>query len=569
MREPALNRRFFDAVGRLPYWAAALSTREDVGMSSTGVEFSQLLAAFKEGSGLSYSELGRKAHMSSSTMHRYCTGKTLPPDYQTVIRIATACGATENELIEVLRLWRGANGTHTDLVAEPATEPDSSPRPTRWRWRRLSTATAVLLTVISVLTTVASGPQAAPPVATQHVDGPSWQRARPVEPSLFGVTASSSSGSMPAFRVGSLRFWDSRTRWANLEPQPDVFDWSILDRLVGAAQQVGIPATFVFGGTPGWAAPAGPKAPYDDGSRTTPPDDLAEWDRFVRTLVTRYRGRIEAYEVWVHADDPRYFSGSIETLVEMTRRASSAIRAVDPTATVVCPSMARLWTETGRATLRRFAELRGYDYCDVAGLNLHQRRLSDPPETMIGLLNDVYDAMHDAGVHPAMWNTGATYEYVSEEQMDEQRAIDYATRYYLVAVYGTDVGLQRTYFYNWGGVRLPITLQGVGGPPTRAALAVEELQRWLAHTTTHSCGHGLAINLPNNVWQCRFTAKDGHLLTIRWTHTGTATTTAPSDATQLRLIDGTSEPLHAGDTVQVTETPKLIVHRRVHSAPGR
>ena len=159
-------------------------------MPGTGVEFAQLLAAFKERSGLSYSELGRKTHTSSSTLHRYCTGKTSPPDYQSVIRIATACGATENELLEVLRLWREANGTQTGPATEAATEPDSSPRPTRWRRRGLSAAAAVLLTVVGLLTTVASGPQTRPPDARQHVDGPSWQRARPIDPSLFGVTAS-------------------------------------------------------------------------------------------------------------------------------------------------------------------------------------------------------------------------------------------------------------------------------------------------------------------------------------------------------------------------------------------
>ncbi|WP_260478667.1 hypothetical protein [Kibdelosporangium aridum] len=408
----------------------------------------------------------------------------------------------------------------------------------------------------------ASGPQNLHTGAAQHIDGPSWQREQLIDPRLFGVTASSSSGSMPAFRVGSLRFWDSRTRWASLQPQPDVYDWSILDRLVSGAHNAGLPATLVFGGTPGWAAPNGPKTPYDDGSRSTPPDDLTVWDRFVSTLAARYRGRIEAYEVWVHGNDPRYYSGSTETLVEMTRRASRAIKAVDPNAVVVCPSIVGLWTDDGRRMLRRFAELRGYDHCDVAGLNLHQRQALDPPETMVDLLRRTYDALHDAGVHPPLWNTGVTYEYVREEPLDEQRAINYATRFYLVALYGSNFSLARTYFYNWGGRPLPITLQVVGGPPTRAALAVEELQRWLSHTTTRSCGQGLAINLPSNVWQCEFATTDRRLLVIRWTHHGSATTTAGPHAEELRHIDGTSRPLRGGDSILVSETPQLIVHRQ-------
>jgi len=132
----------------------------------------------------------------------------------------------------------------------------------------------------------------------------------------------SSTGAMPTFRVGAVRLWDSRTRWADLEPRRGEFDWSILDRLVAGAGRAGLPALLTFGGTPEWASPDGALSVYDDGSRASPPDDLADWDRFVDAVVRRYRGRIEAYELWVLANDRRLYSGSVETLVEMTRRAS-------------------------------------------------------------------------------------------------------------------------------------------------------------------------------------------------------------------------------------------------------
>ncbi|UOX93099.1 helix-turn-helix domain-containing protein [Amycolatopsis sp. FBCC-B4732] len=523
------------------------------------------LTALKQRSGLSYVELGKKSHISSSTLHRYCLGTTVPPDYKTVVGIATACSANDEELIELLTDWKSATGRAAvpDIV-HPAVAEIVHPVPQSRRLlrpRTVSTVAAGLVLVLLFVLLSAGGTEVGTVPARQQIAGPSWQRELPLTPSLFGVTASSSSGVMPSFQVGSLRFWDSRTRWASLQPRPDTYDWHILDRLVDGARTTDLPSTLVLGGTPAWAAPDGPKAPYDDGSRSAPPDDLAVWDRFVRTLATRYRGRINAYEVWVHANDQRYFSGSTETLVEMTRLASRAIKAADPGAVVVCPSIARLWTDGGRAVLRRFAELRGYDYCDVAGINLSQQTAADPPETMLGRLQQIDGAFHDAGVHPRLWNTGVTYEYVRDERLDEQRAIDYATRFYLVAIYGSDFGLERSYFYNWGSGNLPVALQAVGGPPTRAALAVEELQRWLTRTSTRSCGHGLAINLPATVWQCEFTADDGRLLTIRWTHEGTATTSAPPHAEEVRGLDGTSRPLRAGDTLTISGTPILIVQR--------
>ncbi|MFB9684285.1 helix-turn-helix domain-containing protein [Amycolatopsis plumensis] len=527
-----------------------------MGVPGADDELAGRLAELKDRSGLSYAELGRRTHSSSSTLHRYCTGKTVPPDYQTVVRIAAACEATDVDLVDLLRHWRRA--VDPDAVP-PAANQISFPKKRR-RMPGLARVVAVL-SAVALLVTAAGVPRTVHTGAAQRIDGPSWQKENPVDPRLFGVTASSRSGSMPAFRVGSLRFWDSGTRWASLQPEPGVYDWTVLDRLVAGAEHAGLPATLVFGGTPAWAAPHGPKSPYGDGARSAPPDDLTAWDRFVRTLVTRYRGRIEAYEVWVHANDVRYYSGSTETLVEMTRRASRIIKAADPEAVVVCPSIAGLWTDEGRRVLRRFAELRGYDHCDVAGLNLHQRHALDPPETMVDLLGQVDHALHDAGVHPTLWNTGVTYEYVLEDALDDRRAVDYATRFYLVALYGSNFSLARTYFYNWGSTRLPIVLQGVGGPPTRAALAVEELQRWLSHTTSRSCGHGVAIGLPANVWQCEFTTPDHRLLVIRWTHHGTAKTTAAPHAEEVRQLDGTGSPLHPGDTIEVSETPVLIVYR--------
>ncbi|GAA2832187.1 beta-galactosidase [Crossiella cryophila] len=419
------------------------------------------------------------------------------------------------------------------------------------------------LTAVVVLVVVFAVPGEAPaPAATpQRIDGPAWEFDRPVAPELFGVTLSSATGEMPGFRVGSLRFWDSRTRWATLQPRPGEYDWSVLDRLVDSARRAGLPALMVFGGTPEWAAPQGPKAPYDDGSRAAPPDDLARWEEFVRAVGQRYRGRLEAYELWVSANDHRYFAGSVETLVEMTRRAKRILDEVDPAAVLVCPPMGRLWEEEGRAVLRRFAQLGGYDHCDVAGVKLHQRHASDPPETMLALVRQTWSALHEAGVHPRVWNTSTTYELPSQGALDERRASDYAMRFYLAGIYGTSLSLERMYFYNWGSTNLPIVLQPKGGRPTKAALAVEELQRWLHRTRTRSCGHGAEAGLPETVWQCVLAAEDGRVLTVRWTHTGTASTTAPAGTELVRLADGSSRAARAGDAVAVSETPVLVEGR--------
>ncbi|MEU0518260.1 helix-turn-helix domain-containing protein [Streptosporangium sp. NPDC006007] len=438
----------------------------------------------------------------------------------------------------------------------------------RWAGARQGLAflsAALAVACLTVLTASTPPPPPSPVAQPQWITGPAWTKPPALVPrTLFGVTMNSSTGTMPAFRVGAVRLWDSETRWAQIQPERGEYDWSVLERLVTGAHRAGLPVLFVLGGTPGWASPGGPAAPYPDGSKAAPPDDLADWDTFVRALVGRYRGRIAAYELWVLGNDRRFYAGTVETLVEMTRRASVVIRRADPKATVVCPGMGRLWTPEGRSVLRRFAELGGYDHCDVAGIKLHQRTASDPPESMLELATMVDRTMHKVGIQPRLWSTGTTYSIPLERPLDETRARNYAVRFFLTGLWARNVNLERMYFYNWGGTKIPIVLQAEGGAPTRAALAVEQLQRWLAHAHSRSCGRGLAINLPENVWQCEFTVIEPdweYTATIRWAFSGTADTTAGPNAHVVRRLDGATVQVRPGDTITVTEEPVLIEDR--------
>lgn len=574
------------------------------GASAEGL--AELLSKLKQRSGRSYEALGRRTGMSRSTVHRYCRGEIVPDNYGTIERIARACGVSKAELDELYRRWTYAiasqehvgTGTPKSVppphigTAENAPAPDQqvtrenlldqeaagrAPEPSAsgvisWRSKYIHgrygfTFLGVALVILCVFVLTASTSPARQPSrqTPQWVNGPSWTLPEaPVPRTLFGVTLNSATGAMPTFRVGAVRLWDGGTRWAEIQPERAVFDWSVLDRHIDGAEKAGLPVLFVAGGTPAWASPAGPPAPYSDGSRAAPPDDLNDWDTFVRAVVKRYRGRIQAYELWVLGNDRRFYAGSMETLAEMTRRASRIIRAADPKATLVCPGMGQLWTDEGRQMLQRFAAFGGYGYCDVAGIKLYQRSPTDPPESMLELVTTVDRAFHQAGIHPRVWNTGTTYSILLQGSLDETTARNYAVRFFLTGLYARNLNLERMYFYNWGGTKIPIVLQAVGGVPTRAALAVEQLQRWLVHAGSRSCGHGMAIDLPENVWQCEVTVTkpgDRHEATIRWTIDGTAETTAGPRVRVVRRLDGTTEAIQPGDAITVTEEPILIESR--------
>ncbi|MGW6842442.1 helix-turn-helix domain-containing protein [Streptomyces sp. NPDC054958] len=158
--------------------------------NTAGPEFAGLLRELKDRSGLSYGTLAGRLHMSTSTLHRYCSGEVVPADYAPVERLARLCKATPEELLALHRGWveadanRPRRGTDTSgaaatetaaeaptkaakpaeaptKAAEPAEAPAAPvgatripepPAPSRWRRPRRSVLAAVAVPVVAAVT---------------------------------------------------------------------------------------------------------------------------------------------------------------------------------------------------------------------------------------------------------------------------------------------------------------------------------------------------------------------------------------------------------------------------------
>ncbi|GAB6897141.1 helix-turn-helix domain-containing protein [Kineosporia succinea] len=591
-------------------------------------ELAECLSGLKERCGKSYTVLARRTGISRSTLHRYCQGAGVPESFSVVETIAAGCGASRDELLRLHRLWVRATadeapaetGWQTPRGGERTPLTDGGGRldgpdgPVGRAGRRGVRAGAVVLLVVCVgvvfvavvgagvllgvpggwFGSVAGSGSVSALGGAQEFYGPAWRDSpKPVPERFFGVTVNSSTGLMPDSAltgVSAVRLWDSGSTWAKIEPRRGTFDWSTPDRLVAGAQRAGLPVLFTFGATPSWASPRGPRAPYDDGSRASAPDRLEDWDAFVAAVVGRYGDRVEAYELWNLAPSPQFFTGSARTLVEMTRRASAIVRDGAPGADVVCPGLGDQWNVRSREYLAQFAQLGGFSYCDVASVKLHQRENGRSPESVVELAGLIEATMRRSGVVMRTWNTGTAYRLATADHLDQERAGDYAVRFYLVGLY---VRYERSYFYNWGGTRIPIVLQPVGGRATRAAVMVGRLRSWLRGAQITQCGHGATDGLPPTVWQCWFLLPDpepaseapppepphevpsatsgggndgdgaslvpgGRPAVIRWTESGTADITLGSGARRVRELDGSSAEVSPGDAVRIGERPVLI-----------
>ncbi|MFE5794192.1 helix-turn-helix domain-containing protein [Streptomyces sp. NPDC056503] len=86
-------------------------------------EFARLVRALKARDGRSYEALGRRLSVSASTLHRYCSGATVPEEFAVVDRLALLCGADEEERRAVEAAWTRADGARRPPAPEPKPEP--------------------------------------------------------------------------------------------------------------------------------------------------------------------------------------------------------------------------------------------------------------------------------------------------------------------------------------------------------------------------------------------------------------------------------------------------------------
>ncbi|MGW3665887.1 helix-turn-helix domain-containing protein [Streptomyces sp. NPDC005141] len=96
-------------------------------------KFAACLRMLKDRSGRGYDRLGKEAGVSGSSLHRYCSGLSVPTDYRVVHSFAKVCGASTEELRELHRLWALAD-TDRDVSAVTAVtavtaEDDPEPEP--------------------------------------------------------------------------------------------------------------------------------------------------------------------------------------------------------------------------------------------------------------------------------------------------------------------------------------------------------------------------------------------------------------------------------------------------------
>ena len=127
-----------------------------------------------------------------------------------------------------------------------------------------------------------------------------------------------------------------RVDWRDLEPEQGNILFTDLDMIVETLDSNNLSILFHVTNAPSWAR----TSPDENG----PPDDLANFETFLTTLVERYNGRVDAYEIWDEPNLRRNWNCDRQiceqSYIELLTVAYNVINSLDANALVISGGLA-------------------------------------------------------------------------------------------------------------------------------------------------------------------------------------------------------------------------------------
>ncbi len=176
--------------------------------------------------------------------------------------------------------------------------------------------------------------------------------------------------------------------WRDIEgAKKGAFNWGNADQAVYAANGKGVDLLARIDNAPDWAAPGCNVAAK---KQMGPAKSMQDWLDFLTVFVTRYKGRVRAYEIWNEPNLAREWCGRAPNPSEyaaLLKASYAKIKAIDPNAMIVTAGM----TPTTRSDAVAMPDTQFVEqmytamgnnsggYFDVLGV--HAAGFKAPPET--------------------------------------------------------------------------------------------------------------------------------------------------------------------------------------------
>lgn len=390
--------------------------------------------------------------------------------------------------------------------------------------------------------------------------------ATAIPPSYFGMHFHriGAGTPWPSIPVGSWRLWDAHVAWPNLEPERGKWDFKRLDQYVAMAQLAGTTILLPLGLSPRWAsARPSERGNYQPGAAAEP-RDIEDWKRYVRTVAERYKGKIHDYEMWNEVNYPKFYSGTVNTMVSLTREAYQILKEVDPENRLVSPSV--VGEDSSFRWLDEFLKKGGGAYIDVVSYHFYVPK--GAPETMLPLIKRVQDIMTKHGIcEKPLWNTESGWLIQNKEQalvpgsfeatwkvLSQEEAAAYVTRALILGWYA---GGSRFYWYAWDNKQMG--LMELGSKTMKpAAKAFATAMRWLEGAKMKDC------STSGEVWVCSMTGRAGDNYFLAWSAAALEKSiklSSVGNARQMELLDGSLQPVkpNGSNEISIGLTPARFI----------
>ena len=388
---------------------------------------------------------------------------------------------------------------------------------------------ALFLSILSCLLSIPLPASRPLPGATE-----SPIRPEPIPESFFGMHVILDD--WPTVSFGDIR--SSGVSWRKLEPSRGKFDWSPLDRQVSRALAHGKKFYYSTGGVPKWWAGT---------------SHIQDFDDFVAALATRYKGKIEAYELWNEPDqDEAIVQGSMSDIVLLTQHMHDDIRRIDPAALIASPAVVRVSWMDG------YWGAGGVRDVDVVALHGYPPHSSVAPEIigpqkaspMLSLM-----AKYGLSAKP-LWDSEASWGDSTYGIVDLEQQAGFVARFYLLH---WSYGFTRYYWYSWddngdgpGGVGWGTLFNPTTKIPLPAARAYQQVHNWMVGATMSTP----CTMAPDSTWTCTLTRPDGYRAIAVWNSSTSKSYTPSGEYTQYLDLSGSNHPVHG--PVSIGYNPILL-----------
>lgn len=219
--------------------------------------------------------------------------------------------------------------------------------------------------------------------------------------------------------------------WSQIERRQGAFDFGRCDDVVDACEAAGIRIMGLLHATPPWARPT--------------IEHLGAWRHFVRTTVTRYKGRVPAWQVWNEPNlDGFWKNPNPHHYATLLKATYAEIKKADPDATVVWGATSRIeWTFLEPALADADGKfdvmaVHPYGYGDPRAPEVYIPDALDELRTLL--------ARHGAGGRPIWFTEWGWPSHTGRRGMPDGWQARHLARAYLVAM---RAGMARGFWYEF------------------------------------------------------------------------------------------------------------------------